>query len=63
MQNQRSILFSFCFLIQKQLGVFEFLGYFFSFLPIKTSCIIDDDGTNYLQMSRTKCFIKACLSK
>lgn len=31
--------------------------------PIKTSCIIDANGTTYLQMSRTKCFIKACLRK
>lgn len=26
-------------------------------------CIIDEDGAIYLQMSRTKCFIKACLRK
>lgn len=35
---------------------------FFS-LPIKTFCIIEDDGTIYLQMSSTKCFIKACWRK
>lgn len=36
---------------------------FSDFLFIETLCIIDDDGAIYLQMSRTKCFIKACLRK